>query len=111
LNHRFVVTDAAFWAERLGCSEAAAAQETDLIGQQWPDAFARNSEEGIYRLASAVVSFRRHGRPSGDTVSDIGGIALLTTSLAAAVAEYVSHLTNTWAQALQEAEDTIADRR
>lgn len=64
---------------------------------------ARREDQAVYLLATAVTRFRRDGRPSGDVTSDVSGVALLTTSLAAAVAEYVENIKSAWGIALSEA--------
>lgn len=58
----------------------------------------------IVSLAGELVAFRRGGRVEGDRSFALGhgnlAIATVTTSLAAAVAEYVTGLENIWADSL-----------
>lgn len=52
----------------------------------------RQHDEDVARLAAAVVGYRCDGRPTGDQQHDLQGLggtlAVVTTSLAAAVADY-----------------------
>jgi len=64
-------------------------------------------DEAVLRLADALQSYRRAGRPTGDqhhTVRGMGGPVLrVSTSLAAAVAEYHQRIVNVYASELFEA--------
>jgi len=61
---------------------------------KWLRVWRKRDTELALNLAGAIISFRRHGRPSGDQVSAIGDIAYLQTSLAAAVAEFAIQYAN-----------------
>lgn len=58
-----------------------------------------DADAAIYSLASHVVTFRGDGRPAGDQQHALGYGLTLTTSLAAAVAEFAYAYADAWRQA------------
>lgn len=60
----------------------------------------RQADAAVASLAHEVVLFRRAGRPTGDVARPLAGF-VVTTSLAAAVAEYVQAVAAAWADFAQ----------
>ncbi len=73
----------------------------DHYGDTPANQMKRDRDIALARLAYAVASYRREGRPGGDqthAIHGVGGpVALVTSSLAAAVAEYHATLVGDYA--------------
>jgi len=76
----------------------------DYYGDAHADQLKRDRDLMIGRLAYAVGRYRRDGRPGGDQMHALHGVggpvALVTSSLAAAVADYHRALTEHYADEL-----------
>jgi len=58
-------------------------------------------DRAIALLAQALVTYRKDGRPDGDQTAELPDAVTVTTSLSAAVAEYVQAIQNIWAGELR----------
>ena len=73
------------------------ADAPDAVHIDW--SATSHADRATYALASAVVSFRRNGRPAGEEAHDLGFGLTLTTSLTAAVAEFARDYADAWEEA------------
>jgi hypothetical protein len=105
-EHRHEITTAESLVRRglAGSAAEALAEYPERIGTEYPHPLDRSLDEAVWRLGSAVVEFRRDGRREGDRTSDIGGFTV-TTSLAAAVAEYADRVAEAYASECDRLED------